>query len=435
MSPKQIVILIFVVLVLAVAFALKQVWLPGPSTGPPPPDDKVRSPLEIVSDAQGSRYEEEATEGHHSFRYKNTLGKPILVGVNWKNCKCASVEICTAPEEWKSYPAAELAKRAGDSTLQWHRIDQPEQSFEIPAEAIGWVRLGWKGDKRGDQLFSADLWLYEPDSGLFHHLEVPVIFVEAVRVRWEEDIDRLDAYVGKLREGGEASGKFVFWSSTRPKFTLEADPPKDDPCVSYGEPVPLSVDEMGKLTKTQGRKVLSGYRVEVTVRERAGGTQLDIGPFRRLVAWKSNAVKEPITAHVAGIVLGEVNRVSGDPDRPVLDLGTINPQRPAPTEIILESENLQVELTLDEKRSTDLFKVEVPEGKPGKVVNAGGVARKTWTVSIAYNPETGFRGRFPDRERSGYETCGIVFKITHVGVKKEPERSIRVMVGGQVKDQ
>jgi hypothetical protein len=423
MSPKQIIILAIGVAVLAggITYLVTSIGPSGDVPSKPDPKDKLTAPVEIVSDG-GPRFEEAFTAGHHSFRYRSKVDQPTRVGINWKNCKCASVEICVAPNEWKALPEAELVKRAEDPSLQWTPLDKDSKGFDIPGKAIGWVRLGWKADKSGDERFKADLWYYSEDDGRGYSLEIPVSFVEAVRIRWADDLDKVDPYVGRLGPGDQKDARLLIWSSTRESFTLEAAPPRTDPCLSYGEPKKLTAEEL-KLLERDNRKALSGYQVAITVRERAGDQQLDLGPFRREVRWKTNAAKDPIRAHVQGIVLGEVTAfVSGSPDEPRLDMGVIRATKPRIFTVRLETDNPKVELTRD-GATCDFLKVDLVEEKG---------AGKTWNVSVSFRPDSGFRGRFPDPEKPGYEACAVVFRITHEGEPNEAPRRIKVLVRGQV---
>src|SRR5262249_26048298 len=295
MRLKQIVILGVAVAVLAAGIGSVVTMLGQsnqPSDDKPGQTTKIRAPLDIFPDFQGVRYEEAFTAGHHAFRFKSMVDTTTRVGINWKNCKCAGVDICLAPPEWENLPEAEWAKKADDSSLKWTPLEKESKGFPIPAKAIGWIRVGWSDDKSTDTTFHAELWLYEPDSGIGFPLEIPVSFVEPVRVRAEDDQDRVDAYLGRLSAGDQKESKFLFWSSTREKFNLEADPSRVDPCITYGEPTPLKQEDLDKLSERHRRKALSGYRVVVTAHEHVGNSQLDIGPFRRQVRWNSNASKE-----------------------------------------------------------------------------------------------------------------------------------------------
>jgi hypothetical protein len=433
MSPKQIIIVAIGVAVLAggVGYVVTSIGTSGRDDGPlPPPSNKA--PLDFWKDIEEPRYEESYTAGHHAFRYKNKENKPIVVGVNWQNCKCASVEICVAPDSWKALPDAELVKKAEDPSLEWTPLAKDGKGFTVPAEAIGWVRIGWKADKSKDERFKADLWLYQADSGIGYPLEIGVSFVDAVLVRSADEPDKVDAYIGRLGPGDQKEAHLLFWSSTRTEFTLVADPPRADPCLTYGAPQKLTAGDLDFLTQRTSRKALSGYRLTVTLRERAGDQQFDIGPFRREVRWKSDAMKDPIKAHVNGIVLGEVTAfVADSPDNPRLNMKLIHPDRPQIHKVRLETENPQVQLTLDES-TCDFLKVEMLDGKEGKKGLGAGAALTTWEVNVSFRPDAQFRGRFPDPERPGYELTAIVFKINHAGVPNETPRRLRVLVGGQV---
>jgi len=438
MSPKQIVIVAVGVAVLIAGITYVVISIGTAGAEPPKPTDeavsKLPSPLEMMK-AVEPRFEEAYTAGHHPFRFRSLVDKPTKVGVNWKNCKCASVEICVAPDEWKALSEAEFAKKADDPSLQWTPLERDGQGFDIPGRSTGWVRVGWKADKNGDERFKADLWIYEFDSGIGFPLEVAVSFVEAVRVRWLDDPDKIDPYVGRIGPGEQKDAQLVVWSSTRESFTLESDPPRSDPNFSYGEPPrKLKAEELDNLSQRFHRKALSGYQVTVTVREKVGEQQLDIGPFRREVRWKSDAVKDPIRAHVQGIVLGEVRTyVEGNPGEPRLEMGVIDPNRPRVHKLQLETDNPNVELAHDDS-SCDFLKVDVLD-KAGKVENLDdGSVRKTWNVNVSLRPGAGFRGPFPDKEKPGYELTAVVFRITHAGVANERPRYVKVLARGQVKN-
>jgi hypothetical protein len=435
MTPKQIIIIAIGVAVLAggITYLVASIG-PSGDTGAKPPGvgEQIPSPIEIAAEL-GPRFEEAFTAGHHAFRFRSKVDKPTTVGVNWKNCKCASVEICIAPNEWKALPEVELVKKAEDPSLEWTPLDKEGKGFDIPGMAIGWVRIGWKADKSGDERFKADLWLYSPDHGIGFPLEIGVSFVEAVRIRCADDLEKIDPYIGRLGPGDQKDAKLVIWSSTRESFTLEPAPARPDPCFHYGDPKKLTDEQLKRLTQNS-RKALSGYEVAITVHERAEDKQLDIGPFRREVRWKSDAVKDPIRAHVQGIILGEVTASVAGSEEPRLDMGVMNAGRPRVHKIHLETENSKVELALDDA-TCDFLQVKMLDGKEGKKEDLGdGTARKTWTVNVSFRSDSGFRGRFPDPDKPGYESCAVVFRIAHAGDPNEAPRRIKVMVRGQVRD-
>ncbi|HMF15460.1 MAG TPA: hypothetical protein VKE94_24270 [Gemmataceae bacterium] len=437
MSPKQIIVIAVGVAILAggITYLVASIGPSGDAeTKSNEPQVKVPLPVEFPSQFAGPRFEEAFTAGNHPFLFRNKKEEPIPLGVYWKNCKCSSVEICAAPPNWQGLSDAELIKKADDPNLEWTKLDKDDKGFVVPPKAAGWIRLGWGADKNSDTSFKADFWVYSPDHGLGFELEMPVSFVEAVRIGAADDPQRTDQSLGRLGPGDQRDVKFVIWSPTRESFTLEAAPPRNDPCLAYGEPKKLPEEELKRLSQT-GRKALSGYEVTVTARERAGDHQFDIGPFRREVRWKTNAAKDPIRANVVGTILGEVTAfVAGNPDEPRLDMGVIDADRPRVHRIRLESENPAVELALDDATS-DFLDVKMLEPKEGKKEDLGdATTRKTWNVQVSFRTDSGFRGRFPDVERPGYESTAVVFRITHAGAANETPRRIKVTARGQVRN-
>ena len=437
MNPKQMILLGVGVVGLCAAIGIAVTSFGTRSTDTTPePTSQPDAPIDFP-DVQKPKTQESYTAGHHVFRFKSKVDKATMVGINRKNCKCASVEICLAPDDWKGLSAEELNKRADYPNLKWVALEKDEDGFSIPGRADGWVRIGWKDDKTGNVGFAAEMWVYEPNSGVIFTLNAGVNFVDAVKVCWADETDKADANVGKLSPGDHREAQFMIWSPTREKFKIVKTLLRKDPCVQVGAVTPLSAKELDYLPKKpeEGNKALSGYRVVVTVNERVGEDQLDIGPFRRMISWETDASPQPVRGSVFGSVLGEVSaHIAGKPDGYRLDMGRIDPQNPVVHNITIESADPQVELTLDDK-SLDILKVELAEGAKGKDVNLpDGSVRRTWTVHVSYRPDSGFPGRFPDNDRAGYTVadCVVAFKIAHAGEKNERQRRIRVPVAGQV---
>ena len=436
MNPKQMILVGVGVVALCAGIGIAvtsfgTTTTPGPN---PDPEDKPEPPIDFP-DAPKPQTQEAFTAGHYAFQFKSKVDKATTVGVIRTNCKCASVDICLTPPEWSSLPSDELTKKAEDPSLKWTRLEKDEDGFSIPARAEGLVRVGWKDDKIGNVAFSAELWVFEPRSGVTFTLNVGVMFIEPVKICWAEEPSKVVANVGKLNPGDHRDVQFMIWSCTRKKFSIEDAVLQADPCIKVGAAEPLSAKELETLPKQQEGKALCGYRVPVTVNERVGDSQLDIGPFRRNIAWKTDASAQPVRGAVYGSVTGEVSAfIAGKPDYPRLEMDRIDPDNPVIHTINIESVNPHVELTLDEK-SCDILNAKLVEGAKGKDVTlSDGSVRRTWTVQVTYRPDSGFRGPFPDKDRAGYTSadCLIVFKIAHAGVKKEQPRRIRIPVAGQV---
>jgi hypothetical protein len=391
-------------------------------------------PLDIEKTPETVQVEEAYTAGHHDFHFVSKVEKPTQVGVNWRACRCASVAICLAPEEWKSLPAAELSKRAEDPQLRWTTLEEnSENGFTIPPHGRGWIRLNWKADKSSDERFSVDMWLEDPNSPHGFQLSVPVRFIPRVEASWEKDgFHEGYAEIGLLGKDEQRAVPFVFWSTTRKQFSLTTAPASKDPCLIYGEPIPLKPEELEKLSR-DGRKALSGYRVEVRVTERTAEAILDLGPYFRILAWKSDVLPEPIMTGITGRVIGEVTLVGSETNKFEVAMNAIHPTEPRKIPFVLKSEDLRLELMPEEEAMPSFLKVEMMDGAQGTVEKpANGPASKTWRIGVSYRPGSDFVGRFPDSGRVGYTSCDLVFKIRTPGAKEYRERRIRIPVTGQV---
>jgi hypothetical protein len=311
--------------------------------------------------------------------------------------------------------------------LTWETLEQDGKGVSIPPHAGGLVRLKWKGDKPGDQLFWANLWVDEGAKTEYERFQVFIHFVEAIRIAPEGAPGKAQTYIGRLYTGEERTARFLCTSDTRAKFTLTPAPPKEHPCFTYGTPEPLSKEELKSLSDASGKPILAGYRVTVTVHEHVGKTHLDMGPFRRKVAWKTDlAPDHEISSHIDGVVRGEVRLVTAEGE-PYLDLGTFSAN---PLDFVLEGDEPQLQLTWDEAQTLDFLKVELLDGKDGQPAGSG----KSWRVRAVFKTDSIFRGRFPDPDRPGYdnEACVIAFLVSRPGQETKSARRLFIPVRGNV---
>jgi hypothetical protein len=386
------------------------------STDPNLREHRAVSPL-MFAEQKESLLAESGLDGHHDVRVENHSDKLVTLGMEAKDCQCLHPQICSEAE---------------NSSLVWVTLDEAAKEFTMPPHGVGRLRLQWKGEKLGDHLFWVNLWVREGDYQGHQRLELPVYFFDAVRIRAEDDVKKTETDVGLLRAGEERVARLLCYSATRKQFTLTPSPSSDDPCFLYGEPKPLTAEELQALSAKSDWPILTGYRVSVTVREQVGHRQLDLGPFRQSVTWKTDiAADHKITSHVSGNVEGEVKLVAGDGNS-VVDLGTISASAPKPVVFTLMANDPRLQLTLEEEKTLEFLSVELLDGQQGKPADGG----KSWRVRVVYKTDSLFRGKFPDRNRPGYEfaaQCAIAFVISHVGQPvKQPARRLRVPVRGTV---
>jgi hypothetical protein len=426
MSRKWVIALVLAALGACVAFAT--VVLPR-WRRPAEPGGRA-SPLQ-VEENKDRVTTESGVEGQRDLCYRNRTDNPVTVRLEQKDCDCAHVLFCVAPEAWKGLDAEDLRKRAADPALVWQALEEGREGITLPHQAVGLVRLRWKAAVVGDHVFWAHLRVDEGGERGRQRLEVPVRFVEPVSISAEDNLTSKEADVGPLNAGEERAVRFLCCSTTREKFSL-TPAPADDPLVRCGTPQPLTREEVRAVSDRAGTAVRAGYRVTVTVRERADDARLDMGPFRRPVVLHTNVFPgHEVRTHVNGTVRGEVWLAAAE-GKGFVDLGTLSTTAPEPRVITVESRDPQLELTVDERRTLEFLRVELLDAKEGKPAGGG----KSWRVRVRMRSDALFRGDFPKPMQSGYDTavaCSIVFVVARQGPAAAPVRRLYVPVRGTVK--
>ena len=305
--------------------------------------------------------------------------------------------------------------------LEWHTVEPKEakpgaEGVVVPPKRGGWVRLEWNGEKLGDQKLGTAFWMNDIYAGVTVNLEVAVRFIEALRVL----PDGREIGVGPINVGDRPKEvSFTVVSATRDTFTLEPmseEAQKEKhPFVRAGKPVPLTADQLKKLTTELKLPVLSGYSVPVTVRERLDdGRQNDMGPFRTGVRLKSDASDEELTLVVNGTVHGDIV-VASDAEKDRIRLETFSAKNGMTKTAILES-NAAADLELEKK--PDFMDVEL------KATTAGAGGRKTWQLTVKIGPNA-VNGPFPRQDDALLRDTAVYLKT-----KSEPPRRIRIPVSG-----
>lgn len=412
MKRRLFLTLALMVAILAVAGGVAGWRWPGRKLPAPTPREDG-TPL-VVEERGPFRTAESGVEGHHDFRFENTTDRPLTLGVEWKDCQCAQLQVWQSPDAWRALDADELRRRAADQAPGWQTLERDGQPYRVPPGAVGLVRLKWLGKKQGDQLFWASLWVDDAGTTTTQRVEILVHLVEPVRIRSEDDPKKSEVDLGPLSAGEQRTARFVCFSGTRDRFALSPPEPAD-PCISYDAPQPLTPAELQALAAKVSGPVLAGYRVRVTVRERAGEALADLGPFRRPVAWKTDvAAGHELRAHVSGSVRGEV-RLADPADKAGLDLGKASAGRHKAVTFTLTSDDPALQLSLDAEKTLEFLEVELLDSPDGMASGQG----KTWRVRVRTRPDALFRGRFPQADRAGYDSpaaCSVVLRVSRSGV-------------------
>jgi hypothetical protein len=317
----------------------------------------------------------------------------------------------------------------------WTTLNVEGEIFTVPPRAEGLMRLQWTAKKVGDQRYWARLWFDDEGTRTYQRVEAIVKVVEPVFLCAEDDPRWADVNVGRLKAGEKRTAQFLCWSKTRQHFTVAAAPSPADRCFTYGEPQPLTGAELKSLSEKEGANLQVGFRLTVAASERVGGAQLDVGPFRRQVNWRTDiAPGHELHGTVSGSVLGEVKLVDA-PGKEYVDLGKVAPNDPAPMTFALESNDPSIQLSLDEKSTLHFLAAELLDGKEGRPIQGG----RSWRVRVQYRKDSDFRGPFPQRERPGYDSdvaCSVVFHLARQGtpgeLNSQPFRRLFVPVHGVV---
>jgi hypothetical protein len=430
MSTKTVIALVILIVAVGAGVTFVTVVLPArqPASTPKPPD---AGPALVIEENREPVTAESGVENHRDWRFQNPSDRPVTVRLDLTDCNCAHVLACVVPEAWNSLDAQELVSRSADPALAWQALEQGGAGLTVPPRAVGLVRLKWKATAQGPQRFWAGLWV-EGDAGRGNQrVEVLVEFVEPVRIRAAEQPKSAEVDVGRLDAGDQRTAWFLCYSTTRESFTLTPTPPSDDPLVRCSVPQPLTREELRSLSDSAGNPVRAGYRLSVTVRERAGDTRLDLGPFHRLVAWRTDVFPgHEVSTHVNGIVLGEVS-LAEPKGQTSVDLGTISPRDPRPVIFTLESRDPKLQLSVDEDKTLDFLQAELLEGKEGTTTGSS----KTWRVRVQYRADAAFRGKFPNPANPSYDSavvCSIVFLVARPEATGKPALRLFVPVHGTI---
>lgn len=337
-------------------------------------------------------------KGRYDFWFRNPYAEPVRV--TWKGPPGAELMLGMLPKTaWGETTDFKKAPEFAEG-----QIMREGQAVEVPAadpqqgSAVGAIRLTWRSAKLGPQKLAADLALQPAGkSEAIRRLEVPVMVVPAVRVQpdWRN--------VPDLAANGEQTVEFLCWTATRDGFELASED-QPHPCFRVAWK-PLDAEERRRLGEKQNSRVRAGYRVSVTVAERAGKDRLDLGPYVQKIRLRAKGVEEPVVLEVSGLVRGEAYLVTpGAKDR--IDLGTFPRSRGISKPLVLGVEppardlrlvssppGLQVKLeprpAEDGQKRWDL-EVTVPANHPGGPLPPGsavvleviGPETRRWVIPV-----------------------------------------------------
>jgi hypothetical protein len=451
-SPLQTLALVvaIVVILFGVTFVRQNVKtiIIEPPTGPSPEPEP--GPVRLyfpVTKVEGHPEWELHSFGHHDFWFKNNDSKPIEIGFVKKSCRCSKVEVLpmtTSEAErlqtWFAMASATLALDAPTGLLEtlgvaavaqdgtrkfeedqggWKKLDESKNVI-APAQGAGMVRLTWEGKQIAAIRLTTEMWAQEVDNpytrGGTTTLEAAVGIVPAFH-SWPDKLN----LPTDLQPNGEQTVETYVWSSTRAGFTVSAHEESNHPCFKC-ECAPirgLDFEKVATLLNDRGTThPLTMYRVRITVRERVGENQMDLGPFTHKIVLTSDQRDFPKnTVTLDGTVRGDIKvggveaedqRVQRERDKIVLRI--FRSDRGTTQSIPIESAQTGTKLSVDSVTPSYLEAVLTP------VEQSASGDRWNLTLTVPPNRVT---GRLP-------VDSVVVLKTSNV-----PPRRIRIPVLGR----
>jgi hypothetical protein len=400
--------------------------------------------------------------GHQDYWFVNE-GEQTPVGLNEKGCTCSEVEITVAPPSWMPYLARSAVLQAlqqpprgldnlvtlavaSDRAHQFPELPDAQGTIlksmadyaNVPAGAVGRVRLSWRQEQVKPLRTYADVWIGKPGGPVSARLETGVRIATPLELNKELTIQpvnerELEKMEAENPERGRLGRNWIIcFSLTRSYFRLKAevfhDRPEEadsDP-VEVGEPVPLTPEVLRRLEEKQEAMhrltAMSGYRIPVTVRPRAkDGTPMEWGRFRRTVQLSSpDPGIEPVQIQVMGEVVGDISVGVGD-EAGAINLGPFPQSHGTHRSINLETDEKAIDLELDLKRKPKYLNVTL-----SKPQETGG--HRSWVLRVDVPPGAA-QGEFPRADNPVYRDSAIYVK-TKGGKSGTSLRSIRIPVHG-----
>jgi len=374
---------------------------------------------------------------HKDFWFHAAQDRDAMIGLWHKSCGCANVELGSfnlSDAEWEEIAAtpspAALCRLMNTLTFDKLPETQRNQHATIKAAAPGKtpkpyvLRVNWdvKPAQDANSVSRLGVQVNVNLAGGTPQIvdrTIPFVIVSASGV-WPISLD-----IGDLNPGGRVTKEVVVWSQTRDRLeftarvTASGDAKANEPCAVIGPPRKLTEPEVAEfarqLTGPDPKIKLKphcAYRFPVTLHERLGENQLEMGPLARRLIIKFQKVsleEEPLAdlkTNFAAYVSGEVRVLNGDEVGRV-DFGTFKFDRVRQLDVRLGSTDPKLELEVEscshEKMHVRLSDPMVVEG------------RREWVMHIDIEPNA---------------LLGKIVEQVVLRVKGNPNRKLRIPING-----
>lgn len=277
--------------------------------------------------------------GFYDYVFVNETDQPADMGLERQSCACSKIQICLLP----AAKAKDHARKKHQQAI-WNKLpaEAEEAGYdwkELPVDTAlgvtvapgqgGLLRLTWNGDRVKERK-DLDFTVWTQPQGQDRERRPYILTAAVVPVPPVQFLPAKLLDMGDIVAGGSAEREFWCWSSTRHAgFDIDFPDNPLNPCIQC-KAEPLSKAECATLTArlmasdTRSR-AWSGYKVLVTVKEKAGTKQLDMGLLFKQVAMNARlgSLMEPVaTPYLRAVVAGDV-RV-GNSKAIALDLETFS---------------------------------------------------------------------------------------------------------------
>jgi hypothetical protein len=378
---------IVVVLVGVVAYVTSYTSRPPTTnTTPTDPEGPIVIPVErhiifddplVSDDPKTILVEYKSKNNRKDFWFHNPLAQPVQICVKYKSCTCSELKIGTVgltDAEWDAllkYPSltgwCKLAESVTFAPLPDKDNKEKARISVLPAKPY-LLRLEWEAKKQPYEVEPDSLRVEvqaEVPNGAINYYERRVSF----SVRPVIEFYPLKVDVGDVVADGSRSVEFFVWSETRdqlrirPRVIARGENSPDEPCGEISVPIEMPPKQLFEILGPWEQafaslRIKCGYRLTVTVHERRGDKQLEMGPLERMINFafdtdsgetKIDDVKIPLI----GLVKGEVRLLNGD-DQDRIKLGAYKYDRGKKTTAILGANDPRVELELEKTTSPKL---------------------------------------------------------------------------------
>lgn len=355
----------------------------------------------LLSDDPKITLVEYLSHNHKDFWFHNPQTQPVMISTKFRSCKCSDLMLGTvglSDAEWDAllnYPTLTGWCKLAQSVQFQPLPDKAKDRQSIPAlpGRPYLLRLKWHANKPPNEAESealrVEVWAEIPD-GAVNYYERRVSF----SVRPVVEFYPLKIDVGDILGGGSRTVDFFVWSETRnrmrikPRVIALGEGFPEEPCAEVSAPVELAPKQLLEILTPieKGFGLMSvqcAYRISVTLNERRGDKQLEMGPLDRRISLildtdpdeaKADEVRIPVT----GLVKGEVRLLNGD-DQDRIKMGAYKYERGKKTVAVLGATAVNVELESDAKTTSPKLKAKLldPEIVDG---------RKQWKLEVEMEP-------------------------------------------------